>query len=167
MFRRLDCNKCRIKGPLILLCQIISVGFPTTFECMLVSFHLKLIWSLNFEVVLRIDQQMVLFFIWDPAPSFKLNEIQTRTNLGHIPQWKKWCQIQNLSGILLILFHKAKREDLYLLMLLVTKMFKNFDCVVEKEKLMHLRKIWNAFFFVTSCVRKDFGLPFSVICKSC
>ena len=31
------------KGPLILLCQIISVECPTNFECMLVSCHLKLV----------------------------------------------------------------------------------------------------------------------------
>ena len=38
----------------------------------------------------------------------KLNQIENRTNLGHKPQWKKWCQIQNLFGILLKLFVKAK-----------------------------------------------------------
>ena len=43
----------------------------------------------------------------------KLNQIQTRTNLGHRPQWKKWRQIQNLFGILLKLFGKAKLNDLY------------------------------------------------------
>ena len=51
----------------------------------------------------------------DPVPSIgvyiKLNQIQTRTNLGHIPQWKKWRQ--NLLGNLLKLFGKAKKEDLY------------------------------------------------------
>ena len=31
------------KGPLILLCQMISVECPTNFECTLVSCHLKLI----------------------------------------------------------------------------------------------------------------------------
>ena len=42
------------------------------------------------------------------AVFIKLNETQTTTNLGHKPQWKKWCQIQNLLGILLKLFGKAK-----------------------------------------------------------
>ena len=27
----------------------------------------------------------------------KLNQIQTRTNLGHKPEWKKWRQIQNVG----------------------------------------------------------------------
>ena len=39
--------------------------------------------------------------------------MQTRTNLGHKPQWKKWHQIQNLLGILLKLFGKAKLKGLY------------------------------------------------------
>ena len=61
-------------------------------------------------------QTNLIFQLWhcflygDLAPSIgihiKLNQIQTRTNLG--PQWKKWCQIQNLLGILLKLFGKAK-----------------------------------------------------------
>ena len=38
------------KGPFILLCQIISVECPTNFECTLVSCHLKLASSLNFEI---------------------------------------------------------------------------------------------------------------------
>ena len=46
----------------------------------------------------------------------KLNQIQTRANLGHIPQWEKFRQIQNLLGILLKLFGKAKKEDLYRLL---------------------------------------------------
>ena len=86
------------KVPLILLCQIISVECPTNFECMLVSCHLKLIWSLKFEIVLRIDLQKALFLYGDPAPSIgvhiKLNKMQTRTNLGHKPQWKKWHQFK-------------------------------------------------------------------------
>ena len=44
----------------------------------------------------------------------KLNQIQTRTNLGHKQQWKKWCQIQNLLGILLKLFGKATLKGLYI-----------------------------------------------------
>ena len=42
---------------------------------------------------------MALCLYRDPAPSIgvyiKLIQIQTRTNLEHKPQWKKWCQIQN------------------------------------------------------------------------
>ena len=41
-----------------------------------------------------------------------LNQIQTRTNLGHKPQWKKWRQIQNLLVILVKLFSKAKLKSL-------------------------------------------------------
>ena len=51
------------KSPLILLCWIISVECPKNFECTLVSCHLKKIWSLNFEIVLRIDLQMALLLI--------------------------------------------------------------------------------------------------------
>ena len=43
------------KCPLILLCRRISVKCPTNFEWTLVRCHFKLIWSLNFEIVLRID----------------------------------------------------------------------------------------------------------------
>ena len=60
---------------------------------------------------------MAVFSILDPAPSIgvhvKLNKIQTRTNLGHKPQWKKWRQIQNLLDILLKLFCKAKLKGLF------------------------------------------------------
>ena len=28
----------------------------------------------------------------------KLNQIQTRTNIGHKPQWKKWHQIKKFVG---------------------------------------------------------------------
>ena len=45
------------------------------------------------------------FWYGDPAPSIcvyiKLKKVQTRTNLGPKPQWKKWHQIQNLLGILM------------------------------------------------------------------
>ena len=56
-----------------------------------------------FEIVLRIDLHLALFYGYgDPAPSIgvhiKLNQIQTKTNLGHKPQWKKWHRIQNLLG---------------------------------------------------------------------
>ena len=57
------------------------------------------------------------FLYGDPAPSIgeyiKLIQIQTRTNLGNKPQWKKWCQIQNLLGILQKLFGKAKLKGFY------------------------------------------------------
>ena len=43
-------SKCKV--PLILLCRIISVECPTNSECTLVCCHLKLVWSLNFEIVL-------------------------------------------------------------------------------------------------------------------
>ena len=46
------------KGPFILLCRIFSVECPTNFECTLVNCHLKLVWSLNFEIVFRLSQQM-------------------------------------------------------------------------------------------------------------
>ena len=49
------------KGPLILLCRIILVECPTNFECMLVSCHLKLIWSLNFEIVLELYPGGIVF----------------------------------------------------------------------------------------------------------
>ena len=58
--------------------------------------------------------------VWcrDPVLSIgvyiKLNQVQTRTNLGNKPQWKKWQQIQNLLGILLKVFVKAKLKDLCL-----------------------------------------------------
>ena len=42
------------KGPLILLCQIISVECPTNFEFTLVSCHHNLAWSLNFDTKLKI-----------------------------------------------------------------------------------------------------------------
>ena len=60
------------KGPLILLCQIISVECPTNFECALVSCHLKLIWSLNFEIVLRIDllQVKVVYIAYKSQKNF-------------------------------------------------------------------------------------------------
>ena len=38
----------------------------------------------------------------------KLNQIQTRTNLGHTPQWKKWRQIQKFLGILLKIILQSK-----------------------------------------------------------
>ena len=52
------------KGPFILHCQIVSVECPTNYECMLVRCYRKLIWSLKFEIILRIDLQMALFSIW-------------------------------------------------------------------------------------------------------
>ena len=59
---------------------------------------------------------MVFFQFGDPAPPIyvhiKLNQIKTGTNLGHKPQLKKWHQNQNLLGILLKLFSKAKLKGL-------------------------------------------------------
>ena len=47
-----------------------------------------------------ISLTLALFSYEDPMPSIgiyiKLNQIQTRTNLNHKPQWIKWCKIQNL-----------------------------------------------------------------------
>ena len=45
-------------------------------------------------------------------------KIQTRTNLGQQPQWKKWRQIQNLLGILLKLFGKAKLKEILVTLIL-------------------------------------------------
>ena len=55
------------------------------------------------------------FLYGDPVPPIgvhtKLNQIQTRTNLGDKPEWKKWRHIKNFLGILLKLFGKAKLKD--------------------------------------------------------
>ena len=80
------------KGPLILRCQMIIVDCPTNFECTLVNCHLKLIWSLNFEIVLRIDIQMALFSKWWSSAKYwwiyQTKSNTTRTNLGHKSLWK-------------------------------------------------------------------------------
>ena len=67
------------KGPFILLCRMISIECPTNYECKLVSCHLKLIWSLNFEIVLKIDLQMALFSIWRSSAIY-------------------WCAYQTISN---------------------------------------------------------------------
>ena len=55
----------------------------------------------------------------DPAPSIgvhiKQNQIQTRTNLGHKPQWKKVAPNSKFLGILLKLYSKAKLRSLYII----------------------------------------------------
>ena len=73
------------KGPLILLCQIISVEYPTIFECTMVSCHLKLIWFLNFKIVLKIDPQMA--FLYGDQTKSNTNQSQFRayTTMGKVP----------------------------------------------------------------------------------
>ena len=54
------------------------------------------------------------FLYGDPMPSIgvyiKLNEIPTRTDLGHKPQWKKWRKIQIWLGNLVKSICTAKSQ---------------------------------------------------------
>ena len=70
-------------------------GCPTNFECTLVSCHLKLIWSLNFEIVLRIDLQMALFFIWISSASY-LCTYQTKSKINQ-NQFMVWTTIEKVA----------------------------------------------------------------------
>ena len=61
-------EQCIHKGPFIFLCQIISIECPTNFECTLVSYHLKLILSFNFEIFLELIYRWSCFQYGDPTP---------------------------------------------------------------------------------------------------